>query len=201
MVIRRFFLLLLLVVFLPGAVLTGVAPAAMGQQRSGTSQTAQTPPTPTEPQATSATFGDWTLRCVRQGEGAQAARSCEIVQTVQAQGQAQQSAVAQYAFGRIAKGEPLKLTLVLPASVSFPSSVQLMLPDNDSQPTELPWRRCLAAACVADMEPVPALLQRWRSATETGRLQFRDAAGRDTTLPFSFRGLAPALDALAREAV
>lgn len=42
------------------------------------------------------------------------------------------------------------------------------------------------------------LLQHWRAQTTQGQLRFKDSAGRDVALPFSFRGLAQALDALAK---
>jgi hypothetical protein len=42
-------------------------------------------------------------------------------------------------------------------------------------------------------------MTRWRGQTDPGQLTFKDAAGRDQSLPLSFRGLAQALDALAKE--
>lgn len=170
------------------------APAAAPAQPAAPSPGA----IPTEPQSTVATFGDWVLRCVRQGEGAQGTRICEVAQTIQVQGQ--QAPLAQVAFGRVQRADPMKLTMVLPNNVSFPSVVRVTMDERDAQPFDLAWRRCVPGACIADGEPAAAVIQRFRSRTEPARLTFKDAGGRDVTVPFSFRGLAQALDALAREA-
>ncbi len=154
-------------------------------------------PVGAEPQQTTAVYGDWALRCVRQGEGAQARRSCEVSQSLQAQGQAQ--ALAQIAIGRPEPGQPMRFVALLPPNVAFPSSVRVGLDEADQQPVELIWRRCLPGACVADVETTQAMLTKLRSRNEGGRLTFREAAGRDVALPISLRGLAQALDALARE--
>jgi invasion protein IalB len=184
---------------------TGVA--AVAQQRpvaQAQSPVAQSPAAtpappaiPTEPQSTVATFGDWVLRCVRQGEGAQGTRICEVAQTIQVQGQ--QAPLAQVAFGRVQRADPMKLTMVLPNNVSFPSSVRVTMDERDTQPFDLTWRRCVPGACIADGEPSVAVIQRFRARTEPARVTFKDAGGRDVVIPFSFRGLSQALDALAKE--
>jgi invasion protein IalB len=188
--------------------------AAMAQQRfSVPAQATQSPaptaptsapasvpaPVPTEPQSTVASFGDWVLRCARQGEGNQSTRICEVAQTIQVQGQ--QGPLAQIAFGRVQRADPLKLTMILPNNVSFPSTVRVSMDEKDTQPLDLAWRRCVPGACIAEADPAAPVIQRFRARTEPARLTFKDAAGRDFVLPISFRGLAQALDALAREVI
>ena len=150
-----------------------------------------------EPQQTTAAFGDWVLRCVRQSEGAQTTRLCEVAQTLQVQGQ--QGPIAQIAFGKTDRAAPIRIVAMLPSNVSFPSLVKLMGEENDLQPVDLAWRRCIPGACVADAEISAPLLQKLRSRNEGGRLTFKDAGGRDIALPLSLRGLPQALDALQRE--
>ena len=176
---------------------------------SGLAQTGKTPaaaPPPAkpaaaaavgaEPASTSATYGDWVLRCQHVGEGDKAARLCEVAQTVQVQGQ--QGPIAQIAFGRIAAGDPLRFTAALPSNISLPGSVSIGLSDKDPSPLMLTWRRCLPGACIADGVPGPDVLKSYRTVTDSGRLAFKDAAGRDVAVPVSFRGLAQALDALTK---
>lgn len=151
---------------------------------------------PTEPSVTTASFGDWTLRCQRI-EGARAQRVCEVAQVLQAQGQ--QAPLAQIAIGKLSAGDPLRVTAVMPVSVTFPSSVQIAMGEKDAQPLDLPWRRCLPTGCFADAVLTDEAARLWRKAAEAGRIVFRDAAGRDLVLPLSTRGLEPALEALARE--
>ncbi|KRD96354.1 invasion protein [Bosea sp. Root381] len=151
---------------------------------------------PAEPSVTTASFGDWTLRCQRL-DSAKAPRVCEVALVLQAQGQ--QTPIAQIAIGRMAAADPLRITAVMPVSVTFPSSVQIAIGDKDPKPLDLPWRRCIASGCFADAQPGEDMLKQWRKAGDAGRIVFRDAAGRDLTLPLSTRGLDPALDALAKE--
>lgn len=149
-----------------------------------------------DPAATSATYGDWVLRCQRVGPTDKTQRLCEVAQTIQVQGQ--QAPIAQVALGRVATADPLKITVALPANISLPGSVTLALSDKDPAPMPLIWRRCLPGACIADAALTGEQLKALRGASHAGRLTFKDAAGRDVALPLSFRGLAQALDALAK---
>jgi len=182
-----------------------VASTGSGFAQNGAAKPAAAPPAAppsipavsSEPTVTTASFGDWTLRCQRIVDAARAARVCEVAQVLQAQGQ--QAPLAQVALGRLANGEPVRITAVMPASVSFPSSVQIFMGEKDAKPVDLPWRRCLPTGCFADVVPGDDMLKQWRKATEQGRILFKDAAGRELALPLSSRGLDQALDALAKE--
>jgi invasion protein IalB len=151
-------------------------------------------PVAAEPSTTTASFGDWVLRCQRVGESEAGTRVCEVAQAMQVQGQ--KTPIAQIAIGRAAVGEPLRVTLVLLPDVSFPSSAQVV---GDGAVLDLPWRRCLPSGCFADAVAKDDLLKRWRGLTEPGRIVVKSASGREVAIPLSFRGLAPALDALAKE--
>ena len=149
-----------------------------------------------EPQNTSATYGDWVMRCQRIGEPGKQQRVCEAAQSIQVQGQ--QAPIAQIALGRLAARDPLRITFVVPSNIVLPSSLKASIDDKDTQGIEAAWRRCTPGGCFADAEIKDELVKRWRAQTTQGRLQFKDAQGRDVALPFSFRGLAQALDALAK---
>lgn len=154
------------------------------------------PPAPApEPQRTTATFGDWTLRCVRPER---AAPACEVTQTLLDKG----VAVAQTAFGRPpGHGEKLRLTILVPSNVSLASGPRLVGAEGESglPPVELSWRRCVPAGCIADAALSDDQLRRIRARTENARLVFQDSGGREAAMPFAPRGLAAALDALAKE--
>jgi invasion protein IalB len=173
---------------------------------------AQTPPPPTapatpaapatppatpaapEPQRTTATFADWTLRCVRPEK---APPTCEVGQTLYDKGQP----VAQTAIGRTRPGEPMHLTILVPVNVSLTAQPRLVGAENEAgvSPIELGWRRCVPNGCLADTLIGEDQLKRLRGRTENARILFQDSAGREATLPFSPRGLGQALDALAKE--
>ena len=161
-------------------------------------QTKDAAPAPvgSEPQTTSATYGDWVLRCSRNGDAPTAPRICEIVQSFQIQGQ--QGLYAQLAIGRVSPKDPLKITVVMQPNISFPSSIKLSIDEKDTQSIELVWRRCLPGGCFADAEVKDDDMKRWKAQTGNGRLLFKDGAGHDVPLPFSFRGLPQALDGLAK---
>ena len=192
------------VLLMTGAFLS--APSALAQPAG--SKTAAPPaavpapaaapaPVPSEPGVTTASFGDWSLRCQRLDSDGKVGRVCEVSQAIQVQGQA--APIAQVAIGRLKPADPLRLTAALPVSVSFPSSVQIASDEKDVKTVDLPWQRCLPSGCFADSALDDDALRRWRGASQAGRIVFKDSSGRELTIPLSFRGLGQALDALAKE--
>jgi invasion protein IalB len=152
-------------------------------------------PPAARPEFTTAGFGDWVLRCA-QPEGR--AKNCEIVQSINAQGQV----VAQFALGRAEAGQPIRLTLAVPPNLALDTPPRLVpnAAANDARAgVDLVWRRCFPTLCLADVAPSDALLQQFRRQTENAQVRFVSGEGRENTLPLSLRGLAAALDALARE--
>jgi len=173
-----------------------VAPAAPAAPAS--------PAAPDSPDRTSASFGDWTMRCeVLRPQGQPVTRSCEVVLTVADQ---RGQPVLLLAVGRPARTEPLRIIAQLPIELRVDQPARL-LPDPAAPPTEgvtLPLRLCSAArgGCFAELElRDDVALRRLRARGDNpGRVDFRDSAGREVQVPFSLRGYGPALDAMMREA-
>ncbi len=178
-------------VLLAGLLALPIQPAGAQAAKPGSAPA----PVSADPASTSATFGDWVLRCQRIGDGDKARKICEVAQVIQLPNQPRP--VAEVALGRPPGEAALRLTAMLPASVTFPSSVSFALTDRPPHGADLQWRRCLPVACFADAVATDDSVKAWRGA-EAGRLGFKDAGGHDVELPISFRGLAQALDALAR---
>lgn len=184
----------------PAAFAQPAGKPATGPQTGATSKA---PPVPAEPGATTASYGDWVLRCQRLAGGSQ--QICEVGQSMRVQGQT--APVAHLAIGRSPGQDGLRVTVLLPPSVTFPSGVRVgdagragaEAGKETDHGVDLAWRRCLPGGCVADGPVQEPVLQSWRKAEEAGRIGFRDAEGREVAVPVSFRGLGPALDALARE--
>ena len=153
-------------------------------------------PVGAEPESTTATYGDWLLRCQRITTAGAAQTVCDVTQTVQVQGQ--QNPLLQLSFGQPVPKEPMKLTIYAPVNVSFPSVARLAIDEKDLQPAELIWRRCQPGGCVADLEIKEELLKRWRAQVGGEVIKVVDATGHEIAIPFSFRGLAQALDALLK---
>lgn len=184
------------------AALAFAAPA-LAQTQTPPAPTAPAKPTATqpapapaaEPAQTTATYADWVLRCVRTGDKGSGPRVCEVVQTMVLQGQ--QQPVAQVAVGY--DKNDLRLTLLVPPAISLSRSPALGVAGATTPHYDLTWRRCLPTGCFADVQVGLELLKLLRSRTEPMQFVFKDASERDAALPFSFRGLVPALDALAKE--
>lgn len=180
----------------------GLAAMLGGQAFAQAPAPAQTPPPPpaavsATPERTTASFGDWVLRCERPATPVGAQRICEVAQSIMVQGQ--QAPIAQLAVGRIQRTDPLKVTLVLPSNVLLTAVPKIAAEDKDGQLVDFAWQRCLPGGCFADLVLRDDFSRRLRARTEPGRIEFRDGTGQEIRLPFSTRGLAQALDALAKE--
>jgi len=133
-------------------------------------------------------------RCAR--EGADKQPVCESVQSLVAQGQ--NTTLAQIAIGRLTPKSPLRLTLVLPVNIAVERAPRMQIEDQANSLVTLTFRRCMPSGCFADLEIKPETLNLWRTATKPGQILYRNSANQDLTLPFSFRGLGQALDALPK---
>ena len=178
--------------------------AGLSQPHAQTSTPAPRPaqspasaPVAPEPQSTTATFGDWVLRCVREAPPDRPQRVCEVAQTLEVKGQ---GVVAQIALRRLSPKEPMRMTIALPPNVSLSSKVRVSVTDKDENPVELEWKRCLPGGCVAEGEVRDDLVRSWRAQTSAGQIRYPLASAQLLGLSFSFRGLAVALDNLAKGA-
>lgn len=166
---------------------------------AGPSTPAPAPAASPTPQQTTASYGDWVLRCETVGSGAEAKPACEVVLTMQLRGQqGQQGPGAAIALGRTAKGEPLRLTFVFAPDVYIPAAPRVVIADTPRQTLDLVWQRCIPRRCYADAVVNDATLKQLRERTDPGKIEFKDALQHDVSLPLSFRGLPEALDALAK---
>ncbi len=147
------------------------------------------------PQRTTATYGDWTLRCEQQ-DGPPPRKLCEMVQTATAQGQA--NPVAQIGIGRAGKTEPFRVVIQLPLNVWIPTGVHFVH-DAKLQGVTAGFKRCLPVGCFADFDLTDDLLKKLRAQTAAGRYEFKDAAQRVVAIPLSFKGFGAAYDALLKE--
>jgi invasion protein IalB len=167
-------------------------PAAKSPAAAAPAPAAPAPAAPADPAQTTATYGDWVLRCVRPEKGPHV---CELVQSMVVQGQ--QQPVAQVAVG-YDKGD-LRFTLLVPPAISLSRGPTLGVPNATTPHFDLAWRRCLPNGCFADVQVGAELQKALRGRSEPMQLNFKDAAERDVNLPLSMRGLVAALDALAKE--
>lgn len=169
-----------------------LAGPAMAQQRPPQAA----PPAPgavSQPDNTTATYGDWVLRC-QQGVGT---RICEIVQTIEQQGQ--RGPLALIAIGRPVKAEPVKLVVQVPPNLTLGDKAGVRVNVAEKEEALAVFQRCTPGGCFGEASLSDDAFKRWRGFSEAGQLRWQDAAKREVTLPVSFRGFAAATEALLRE--
>jgi invasion protein IalB len=149
-----------------------------------------------EPSSTSASYGDWIMRCQRLGDGADADRVCEAAQLIHAQDQ--QNPVAEVAIGRLKKTDPLRLTIVLPVNIALSTPPRLSLNGKDVDGLNFVWLKCLPGGCYANALLTDDVVRRWRDETDARRITWNDGSGRESAVGLSFNGLGSAIDALNR---
>ncbi|MGH6777910.1 MAG: invasion associated locus B family protein [Bradyrhizobium sp.] len=148
------------------------------------------PATAQIPQQTTATYGDWTVRCEFHGT----TKTCEMDQTSQMQGRL----LSQIAIGRPSKAAPFHIVVQVPIKVWLPAGVTLVT--NEKAPgLTAPFKRCRTNGCFADTDLPEAVLKKLRTETKNGKLLFKNEAQKLVTIPVSFKGFAPAFDAMGRE--
>lgn len=162
---------------------TQPAPSARPAPATSTVPAADT----SQPGATTATYQDWLMRCVTQADKA---RTCEVVQNLQVQGQ---GVIASIAVGRPDPKASMSLVIQLPQGVWLPAGVKFQVSEK-AKPLQLDYKRCVQS-CIAEVQLDATSVQALKSATEPGSFTFEDGARKSVTLPVSFKGFGPALDA------
>lgn len=144
----------------------------------------------TAPQRTTATYGNWTVRC----EMSEGARACEMVQSITVQGQA--APLAQVAIGPKGEGD-YRIVVQLPIAVWLPADVQLFAGDRQVLTAE--YKRCFPQFCLAEAEMAEPAMQSLLGEGAAGSMTFQDAGQRTVKVPLTFDGLADAHAALTAD--
>ena len=161
-------------------------PAGVPAFGSGISTTAATG----GPDMTSETYGDWIVRCQPTAD----AKRCEASQTIIIQGQS--SPIALIAFGGEKKGDPLRMVIQLPTNISFRRCGDHL--SGGEAAVDMKFRRCFPVGCFADAQMTDAVLTKLKGQAEPLSIKFKDGTEREISLPFSPKGLGPAIDALSK---
>jgi invasion protein IalB len=172
-----------------------IASPAAAQSNKDTAKPVAPPAVPATPERTTASFGDWILRC--ESPAAPAKRACEVALILTAQGQT--AAIAQIALGKAVPPDGRPMTIVLPHNISLLSKPRIVVAKSGGAPVELAWQRCTPGACFASVSLPADAATNFGAQTEPGKISYKNAGEQEVELPLSFRGLAQALEALAKE--
>ncbi len=142
-------------------------------------------------------YGDWLLRCKVLTQAGDK-KTCEVVQQLQSNN----VVIAQIAFGSVAAQAKapaeMNMVVVLPNNVLVTAPVQASFDENDKTPLKLSFKRCLPTGCFASSLLPSETLKRWKQGDHRGRLAFTNGVNQEVALPFSFRGLGDALEAMTK---
>jgi invasion protein IalB len=181
---------------LAGALLVAISGAATAQQPRP--PVPQAEPAPSDaPQRTTATYANWVLACETQ-PGPPPQKTCGITQVVQAQAQGRTTPFSTVTVLHPAKGQPIKLVVQVPPSITVSTTVRIQTADADPGITA-PFARCAPTGCFADFEIKDDVLKRFRAASGNGKITYADVGGHDVVIPLSFSGFNQAFEALAKE--
>jgi invasion protein IalB len=155
-----------------------------------------TPAAPVDqtPQRTTASYGDWTVRC-ETAPGPPPQKVCEMDQVAM---QGQSNPISRVLIPLPAKGEAPKLFVQVPINVSFTVPLKVAADAKDAG-IATPFRRCVPAGCFAEIDLKDDLQKKFRATTEPGKILYKNAADQDVTIPLSFKGFAQAYEALLKQ--
>jgi invasion protein IalB len=148
------------------------------------------------PQQTTATYGDWVVSCLIP-QDSDGKKACAVAQSQLIQGQT--NPVSRITISRLAKNEPFKLFLQVPANVWFQGGVVSFVTDQSEPLLAATFRWCIPARCLADADLTNADLTKLRAQKKPGRIAYKNASQTDVSIQLSFNGFSEALDALQKE--
>jgi len=146
------------------------------------------------PQRTSATYGDWVVRC--EIPDGQTQKTCDMEQLAQMQGQA--NPISRIAIPLPVKGQDTKLIVQLPVNVSLAGGVKIEVDPKD-RGVIIPFTRCVPAGCLAETALKEEDMRRFRAEMQPGKMLYKNAADQPVTIPLSFKGFGQAFDALTKQ--
>ena len=89
--------------------------------------------------------------------------------------------------------------MLLPANIQFATHPKLVMAKPGVGEVELNWLSCNPGACLATASLADDMLATLSAQTDPGRAVFHDSTDREIAIVISFRGLAQASGALAKD--
>jgi invasion protein IalB len=181
---------------IPALVLTSVAALSLLTSAAAQAQQAQS-------STNSTAFDNWELTCAtRTDKDNKTVRGCEVRTTIVVQDEKTKQAgvAALLAIGQTAGSSTLTAAVQVPISAAL--KVPVKLTGSDGQPiVELTYAACQAQVCQATATITPEQLTALKGVGEKLTLVYDNLAGQTVKIDTNTKGMAAALDALAKEAL
>lgn len=145
-------------------------------------------PTP-QPSETTETFGSWTVRC--QKPSAQAPRTCEVLHTVQSQG----NLIVQIAVGTPTGKETPLIVVQTPLGVLVSQPVAILKAQSGEPQLSVSFQTCLQIGCLAQLDIDHETLDGLASG-QAAKLAFAERTGRSVEITIPLNGMSDALTRL-----
>ena len=145
-------------------------------------------------QSTTATYEDWTVRCVTNA-GPPPQKACDMEQVSHLQSKEQP--FSRVAIAHPEKGKPIALIVQVPTNVWLATGVRIEIGGKEAG-LAAAFARCGPAGCFAEIGLSDDAQKKFRTVTEPGRILYKNAAQQDVAVPLSFKGFGQAFDALAK---
>lgn len=159
--------------------------------------TAQTPGNTAS--TTSATYGNWLLRCESRKVETRTVKACEVSTNVTVKGENGASGTAAIvAFGRHPDKEGWQVALQLPIIVWLPTGAKLGIGD-EAPLVDATFVACRPTLCSAGATVGDTVIARMRSATTDLTVNYRAQTQQAVKVTLPINGLSEALTALGKE--
>lgn len=168
----------------PGLLALAVCAPLLVPNMAAMAAEAATPPE--KPLQTTATYGNWTVRCRADAEGGEA-KLCEMVQSLTAANA--KGAIANIALGKPSEGVTMRLVVQIPNAVTLTEPVKISIAGDDL--ASLPYQTCFPNFCVAQTELSLEAIERFKAAGDF-ILAFQDRTRRTVNVKASLKGFTAA---------
>ena len=112
-------------------------------------------------------------------------------------GQTKDRPFSRAAIVRRDKDRQISLVVQVPVNVWIATGIRVEIGGKDiGAPT--PFARCGPAGCFAEIGLTAEAQKQFRTATEPGRILYKDAAQQDVAVPLSFKGYSQAFEAFTK---
>jgi len=138
-----------------------------------------------EPKQTTATYGDWTVRCATRNTDT--GRICELVQSVRTRGN--RGILTQIAIGKLPGAKVMKMVFQVPTNVLLANGVTLTLDGTDVLNANFLF--CTPSSCLAELEFTAEIQTKLQQAKKAA-IKFVMVNRKDISVPMSLKGFADA---------